>query len=73
MKLQLTKQERANILKEVLAGSIETDLFKRFFQDEPLYIVFTNGVDYKKEDLPTNGCCLVFNKPLPKDVRCMIK
>lgn len=72
MKLQLTKQERSDLLREVLKGTIETDNFKRLFQqqDQPIFNI-----------LPNEGACKGcdrFKNPqtdeeLKKDVRELLR
>ncbi len=39
MKIELTQSEKTALLKEVLTGTIETDNFKRLFQDreQPIF------------------------------------
>ena len=49
MKIKLTTNEKTALLKEVLTGSIETDNFKRLFQqdkDQPIFNI-----------LPSEGAC----------------
>lgn len=65
MKIVLTEKERADLLREALTGTIETDHFKRLFQMKPINIVYLNGAEYREEDLPQAECSLIFNKPLP--------
>ena len=40
MILQLTKQERADLLREILTGKIDTDKFKRIFNEREAQPIF---------------------------------
>lgn len=45
MKIELTKKEKCDLLREVLAGTIETDNFKRLFGtqvEQPLFNIITD-------------------------------